>query len=64
MNDSSRLLTNNNPLPTLCDGSLETDWYRIISDTNTDLMLPTSCTPVLRCQSVSTGWMNGTHPTG
>ena len=66
LNDSSRLLTNRKLFPMFCDSDqLQPDWYRLISDTtNGNLMLPTHCTPLLRCQTISTGWMNGTHPTG
>ena len=64
MNDTSRLITNNKASPILHDRDLTADWYRLTSMANRNLVLPTYCTSPLRCRTISTGWMNGTHPSG
>ncbi|RDD39908.1 Neurogenic locus notch-like protein 1 [Trichoplax sp. H2] len=62
LRNTSRWLSNRNADPLYCDKhTLKANWYRI-SSTSKDMMLPNQCTPVLRCQTLSTGWLNGTHP--
>ena len=64
-NDSSRLRSNREPTPKICDRDImEADWYRLTENNGNDLMLATRCVPLFRCQTLSTGWMNGSHPTG
>ena len=65
LNDSSRLSTNRQTFPKLCDrDSILPDWYRLTSHNGSNLMLATRCIPLFRCQTLSTGWINGSHPTG
>ena len=64
--DDSRLLTANNGLaPLKCDNNInQSVWYRFTDSHNDDMILPTQCIPMLRCQTLSTGWMKGEYPTG
>ena len=39
-------------------------WYRFINSHGDDMMLPTQCIPMFKCQTLSTGWMRGEYPTG
>ena len=65
LNDSSRLLTNRKTFPVLSDqDTITSDWYRLTSNLHENLMIPTYCTSPFKCQTLSTGWINGSHPTG
>ena len=65
LNDSSRLLTNHKMFPVLSDQDVITlNWYRLTTSTDNNLMIPTYCTSPIKCQTFSTGWINGSHPTG
>ena len=65
LNDSSRLLTNRKMFPILCDGdTITSNWHRFTTSTHNNLMIPTNCTSPNKCQTLSTGWINGSHPTG
>ncbi|KAL9961353.1 hypothetical protein ACROYT_G030273 [Oculina patagonica] len=44
----------------LCDRSLN-GWYRFQGTAGT--RMPTSCTPITRCNTNAPGWLNGGHPT-
>ena len=63
--DDARLAIANNPnTPLQCDNNInQSTWYRFINSQGNDMILPTRCIPVLRCQTLSTGWMKGTYPT-
>ena len=63
--EDSRLLTTNNGFAKLkCDIISRSIWYRFTNSHGDDMILPTQCIPMLRCQTVSTGWMKGKYPTG
>lgn len=63
--DSSRSVTNRNFLSVRCDqDELATSWFRFKNSNISDVALSTRCTPLARCQTMSTGWMNGSHPIG
>ena len=44
----------------LCDDDLRPGWFRFQGDAGTKM--PTTCIPMRRCWTQSTGWLNGTHP--
>jgi len=44
----------------LCDDNLN-GWYRFQGAAGT--RMPTSCPPMWRCGTATTGWLNGVHPT-
>ena len=48
------------PYHRLRDGTLGPGWFRFQGDAGTKM--PTSCTPMYRCGSYGTGWLNGAHP--
>ena len=63
--ESSRLVTNQNFLSVRCDrDELVTSWFRFSNSNNSDVMMLTYCPPLARCQTMSPGWMNGSHPKG
>lgn len=47
--------------PYSCDSGLGPDWYRFQAAAGT--RMPISCTPIARCNTYGTGWLNGGHPT-
>ena len=63
--DSSRMITNRNFVSVRCDrDDLITSWFRLSNSNNSDVMMLTHCPPLARCQTMSPGWMKGSHPTG
>ena len=63
--DSSRLVTNHKFMLHRCDqDDLITNWFRLSHNNNSDVMISTHCPDLYGCQTVSPGWMNGSHPTG
>ena len=44
-----------------CDNGIGPGWFRFEGSAGT--RMPTSCPPVERCNTYSTGWLNGGHPT-
>ncbi|RDD43408.1 Deleted in malignant brain tumors 1 protein [Trichoplax sp. H2] len=45
------------------DNIIESVWYRFKSSHKDDLVVPTRCIPMFKCQTISTGWINGKYPT-
>ena len=63
--DSSRLVTTQDFVSVQCDrDDLFTSWFRFSNSNSSDVMMLTHCPPLARCQTISPGWMNGSHPTG
>ena len=63
--DSSRLVSNQQVSRFECDNKMvNSTWYRFRSNDSVDFLLANQCVPIFSCQTVSTGWMNGSHPTG
>ena len=44
-----------------CDNGLGPGWFRFQGAAGN--RMPTSCPPMYRCNTASTGWLNGGHPT-
>ena len=63
--DSRYLIANNGFAPLKCDNNInQSVWYRFTNSYGDDMILPMQCVPMLRCQTLSTGWMKGEYPTG
>lgn len=63
--DDSRLLTTSNFTSFKCDNNISlSTWYRFTNSLGDDMILPTQCVPMLRCQTLSPGWMKGRYPAG
>ena len=63
--DSSRLINNSQKIPLLCDGNFQiSNWIRFKTDNMTDAIIINQCMPLLSCQTLSPGWIVGSHPTG
>lgn len=58
---SNRKVTYYSARPYSCDSGLGPDWYRFQAAAGT--RMPISCTPIARCNTYGTGWLNGGHPT-
>lgn len=43
-----------------CDSNLDNSWYRLLPPAGTQM--PTVATPINKCGTSSTGWMQGSHP--
>lgn len=48
-----------------CDTDFKSsDWIRFKSNNVTDNMITDKCMPMVSCQTLSAGWINGSHPAG
>ena len=59
LNSADRKITHGSG--SLCDESLQEDWYRFEGEAGT--RMPTTCVAQSKCGTSFPGWLNGNHPT-